>query len=174
MRRAAGPALRLLLLPTLGLVAAVAVLPDRAGEIAHVYLVVAAALVLSALLVRLARSLRAPERSIFEDGLARPVATPGRIQQLDRLEREVTLGRQSALDFRRRLQVTLRTIARGLLAQRGVDLDRDPARAAAVLGPEAWALVAPEPAAFADWLAGGVDAPALDRAISSLERLAWS
>ncbi len=175
MRRAA-PVLRLLAAPTVALATTLAVAPGRAPVALHAYLAVSSALVLGWLVVLLARALRAPQGSPFASAPVRPLpAAPARVRQLERVEREVTLARQSAWDCHRRLRPTLRTVAGGLLAdRRALDLDRDVDRAAAELGPEAWSLLRPDRPPPADRHAAGIGREELDRVLSSLERLAWS
>jgi hypothetical protein len=159
-------------LPTLVFAIAVALAPGRAALITHIYLVVGASAVLGGLAVSLARSLWTVEPSLFELGLTQPVRATGRVKQLERLEREVTLGRHNAWDLHHRLRPTLRETAAGLLAARhGVDLERQPERAASLLGAELWELVAPGLAAPEHRHAPGVDASLLDRTVSALERL---
>ncbi|HZO50671.1 MAG TPA: hypothetical protein VFB26_11035 [Gaiellaceae bacterium] len=175
MRRAA-PALRLLAAPTAGLAAALAIAPGQAPVALHVYLAVSSALVLGWLVVLLARTLRAPQEAPFASALVRSSpAASAPVQQLERVEREVTLARQNAWDCHRRLRATLRAVAGGLLAERRmVDLDRDAERAAAELGPEAWGLLRPDRPPPADRHAAGIGRDELDRVLASLERLAWS
>jgi len=159
-------------LPTLVYAVAVGLTPGRAELITHIYLVVVAGGLLAGLAVSLTRSLRTVGASSFELGLRRRVRAPVRLQQLERLEREVTVGRQNAWDLHNRLRPTLSETAAGLLATRhGVDLERQPERAASLLGPEAWELVAPGRAAPEHRDAPGVDAALLDRVIAGLERL---
>lgn len=159
-------------LPTLAFAAAVGLAPGRATLITHIYLVVVAGGILAGLAVSLSRSLSTPEPSSFELGLRRPVPVVARVKQLERLEREVTLGRHNAWDLHARLRPTLRDTAAGLLAaRRGVDLEREPERAASLLGVEAWELVSPARAAPEHRHAAGVDADVLERTVSALELL---
>jgi len=172
MKRVLVVALQVLGLPTLLLSAAIVLAPGRAALFIHVYLVVVAGVALTSLAVALGRALRATEPSTFESGLTRPLPPTERVKQLERLEREVTLGCQNAWDLHTRLRPTLRETAAGLLAaRRGVDLEREPMRAAAVLGADAWELVRPDHAPPQHRHAPGVDAAVLDAAISALERL---
>jgi hypothetical protein len=165
-------ALEALGLPTIAFVVAVALAPGRAALITHVYLEVVAGGALAALALALARLLRTAEPSLFELGLRQPVRKAERVKQLERLEREVTLGRHNGWDLHNRLRPTLREIAAGLLAaRRGVDLEREPERAAALLGEDAWELVRPDRLAPPHRHAPGVPAAVLDRAVSALERL---
>ena len=172
MKRPLAVTLQVLGPPTLVLAGAIALAPGRAALVIHVYLVVVAGVALTSLAVALGRALRPAGPSAFESGLAPPHLPKERVKQLERLEREVTLGRQNAWDLHTRLGPTLRETAAGLLAGRhGVDLEREPARAASVLGADAWELVRPDHAPPQHRHAPGVDAAVLERAIAALERL---
>jgi hypothetical protein len=172
MRRWLLLALEALAVPTLLLVVGIAVAPGRAPLIVHVYVVVVGGAFLFTLAVRLARSLHARGPSPFELGLV-PLDEPAaRIQQLEQLEREVTLGVQSAWDLHARLAPTLRQTASALLStRRRIDLEREPARAADALGPEVWELVRPDRSPPDDRHQPGVDLARLDRTLDALERL---
>ena len=172
MRRSLIVALRALAPPAAVYITAVALAPRRAALITHITLVVVAGSVLAVLAVALARSLRPAGPSAFELGLRHVPRLPSRARQLERLEREVALGRQNAWDLHIRLRPTLRETAAGRLAdRRGVDLEREPVRAAALLGEDAWVLVRPGHVAPEHRHDPGVTAAALDRAITALERL---
>lgn len=163
--RALGP-------PTLVYALVVALVPGRTALITHVYLVAVAGGVLAGLAVSLVRALKPVRPSSFEAGLEQPLRTTERVKQLARLEREVTLGRSNAWDLHNRLRPTLREIAGSLLAARhGIDVERQPERSASLLGADAWGLVAPGRALPEHRHAAGIDAAALDRAVSALERL---
>ena len=164
--------LKTLGLPTLAFVVAIVLAPGRADLIIHVYLVVVAGGVLTGLVVALARSLDPVEPSLFDLGLRQSNRPVERVKQLEQLEREVTLGRYNAWDLHTRLRPTLRETAGGLLAaRRGVDLEREPERAASLLGADGWELVRPDHTPPQHRHAPGVDAAVLDGAISALERL---
>jgi hypothetical protein len=90
------------------------------------------------------------------------------------VEREVTLATGTAFDVHYRLRPLLQPIATDLLLRRGVALDGDPARAAALVGPDAWELVRPDRPAPADRAARGIPLESAARAVDGLERLAWS
>ena len=172
MKRALVLVLRALGLPTLVFVGAIVLAPGRAGLITHVYLVVVAGGVLTGLVVALARSLHTTEPLLFELGLRQPSRPVERVKQLEQLEREVTLGRYNAWDLHTRLRPTVRETAAGLLAaRRGVDLEREPERAAALRGADGWELVRPDHTPAQHRHAPGVDAAVLDGAISALEHL---
>jgi hypothetical protein len=172
VKRLLAVSLQALGLPTLVLVGAIVLAPGHAALITHVYLVVVVGVALAGLALALGRSLQATEPSSFESGLAKQPAQIERVKQLERLEREVALGRQNAWDLHMRLRPTLRETAAGLLAARcGVDLEREPMRAADALGTDAWELLRPDHAPPQHRHAPGVDAAALDSTISALERL---
>jgi len=171
MRRV-GSVLGLLAPPTVVYIVALVLAPGRSSLITHIYLVAVAAGTLAALAVGLAQSLRPIGPSVFERGLHRAVRPAERVRQLERLEREVTLGRQNAWDLHSRLCPTLRETASGLLAtRRGVALERQPERAARVVGADAWELVRPDRTPPEHRHAPGVSAAALDRALTALETL---
>ncbi len=171
MRRL-GAILGLLAAPTGVYVVAGVLAPGRWSLITHIYLVVVACGTLATLAVRLARALRPAGPSVFERGLHHAPRGAEGVRQLERLEREVTLGRQNAWDFHNRLYPTLRETATGLLrTRRGVDPARQPERAAHLLGADAWELVRPDRAAPEHRHAPGVSATALDRTLTALEAL---
>ena len=71
-----------------------------------------------------------------------------------------------------RLQPRLRELARHRLAvRRGIDLHADPAAAAAVLGPDAWALLAPPAGRVPEPEDPGVPLDAIAAAVDALEAL---
>ena len=105
-------------------------------------------------------------------GLRRRSHPVARVKQLERLEREVTLGRQNTWDLHNRLCPTLRETAAGRLQARcGVDLERQPGRTAALVGPDAWELIRHDRAAPERRHDPGVSAGSLDRALAALEQL---
>jgi hypothetical protein len=162
----------LLALEATALVVVVLVAPGRAALAAHVFVLVVAGEALLALSLDLSRSLRPSEPSTFEHGLRRRPQRAERVGQLVRIENEVALGLQTAWDLHVRLVPLLREAAAGLLAaRRGVDLAREPERAAPLLGADAWELVRPDRPSPEHRHGPGIDAPALDRALSALERL---
>ncbi len=167
-----GTILGLLAAPTVAYVVAVVLAPGRSSLLTHIYLVLVAGGVLATLAIRLARSLRPAQPSAFERGLHRASLPAERVRQPERPEREVTLARQNAWDFHNRLYPTLRETADGLLrTRRGVDLERQPERAAQLIGADAWELVRPDRATPEHRHAPGVPAAALERALTALEAL---
>ena len=149
------------------------VLPGRAAIVGHVWLVVVLALALGVALQRLRREL--PRRpSAFDAAFAPTRPVRARPASLARVEREVTLATGTAFDVHFRLRPLVQTLASGILLRRGVDLERSPARAEELLGPETWELVRPDREAPDDRTAPGVPIETIERTTDDLERLAWS
>jgi hypothetical protein len=83
-------------------------------------------------------------RSPFERESEKP-EQPQPIAELDRIDRLVVLGAANEFDFHYRLRPLLRQIAtERLYGRHGVDLDRDPERARALLGDGLWEAVRPD------------------------------
>jgi hypothetical protein len=144
--------------------------PDSAALVAHVWLVVVLALALGVGLDRLRRAV--PKRpSAFDAAFAPTPRTGARPAGLARVERAVTLATGTAFDVHYRLRPVLVAIASGLLARRGVDPQRSPARAELLLGPAVWELVRPDRPAPSDRAAPGLPVATIERAVDDLERL---
>jgi hypothetical protein len=159
----------LLAAPTVALVAALMLLPGRTALVLRVYLLVAGAVLLGALLAELARTHPAGGPSRFDAALRRPRRRHGRLAALAKLEREVALAGTSAFDVHFRLRPTLRDIAAQLLARRGVDLDRQPEAARRILGDEAWELVREDREPPSERFGPGLEPERLRRVVESLE-----
>jgi hypothetical protein len=161
-----------LALPTIALAIVAAVAPGRLSLALQIYGLVVAGMALLALLLALQRAYPPLDRSLVDEALERPEREEERLTELARLEREVTLGVASTYDLHFRLRPTLRETASSLLlVRRGVDLDREPARARAVLGDETWELVRPDREPPADRLARGLDPEVLVSTVESLEAI---
>jgi hypothetical protein len=157
---------------TLVLIVALAVVPGRAEVVLRVYVLLLAAFVLARLLTRLRSSL--PERgaSPVDAALSRRPRRVERVPELDKIEREVTLGLTTAFDLHFRLRPTLRRIASELLrARRGIDLDANPAAARRALGEETWELVRADREPPLDRFGRGLDLNSLRNVVVSLEAL---
>jgi hypothetical protein len=83
----------------------------------------------------------------------------------------IAAGQRSGRAASLRLLNRLQALTRERLAERGVDLDRSPREAAALLGPTAWALVDPAQIRRTDQEAPGVAIEQLDELVDRLERL---
>ena len=150
---------------------AVLVAPDEAGLVGHVWLAVMLAIALAVALGRLNHAM--PRRpSAFDAAFARKASEPARPASLARVEREVTLSTGTAFDVHYRLRPLLRGLAAGLLLRRGVDLDRSPERARALLAPDVWELVRPDRPPPENRTAPGLSLASIERAADDLERLA--
>jgi hypothetical protein len=169
VRRVAPRAAQALVLPAAALALALALAPGRAGLWAHLFLVALLAVALGAALALL-RAWGPPGPGLVEAALARPERLHERLPELARLEREVALAGGSAFDVHYRLRPVLREVAAGLLAaRRGVLLDRDPARARALLGEEAWELVRADREPPRDRHGPGIPPDRLARVVDALE-----
>lgn len=163
-------ACRLLLAPTIALVAVAAFVPGRITLAVRIYALVACGVLLALAFAALVRAYPASRR------LRRHRAAGNRIVRvptsLSRIEHDVALGVSGAFELHHRLRPRLRELALELLAvRRRIDLDRDPDAAGRALGAETWELVRegrPEPE---DRLERGADPALLGRVVGSLERL---
>ncbi len=171
MRPAPAVAAALAALASAGIL--VLVLPGRAAVVGHGLLVVLLGLAFAIALDRLRRALPV-RRSAFDASFVQGEPSRARPATLERAEREVTLATGTAFDVHFRLRPMLRSIASGLLLRRGIDLERSPGRASALLGPEVWEVVRPDRPAPQDRSAPGLAADRLERAVDDLERLACS
>jgi hypothetical protein len=157
---------------TLVLVVTLAVLPGRAEVIVRVYVLVLSAFVLAHLLARLRTSLPQRTTSPVDAALSRRPRQSLRVPELERIEREVTLGQTTSFDLHFRLRPTLRRIAYELLrARRGIDLDASPEAARRALGDETWELVRADREPPHDRFAKGIDLESLRHVVVSLETL---
>jgi hypothetical protein len=157
---------------TLVLLPVLAVLPGRAEVVVRVYVLLLAAFALAQLLVRLQGSLPERKPSPVDAALRPRQQRPQRVPELEKLEREVTLGLSTSFDLHFRLRPTLRRIASELLrARRGIDLDTQPQAARRALGDETWELVRPDREPPADRFARGIELATLRNVVVSLEAL---
>lgn len=148
----------------------VVVAPGRASLVGHVWLVLVLAIALGGALGTLLRTI--PRRpSAFDAAFAPNPRTGARPASLERAEREIALAVGTAFDVHYRLRPSLRTVASGLLLRRGIDLERSPERARAVVGPDAWELIRPDRPAPADRGDPGLPLDAVERAVADLERI---
>jgi hypothetical protein len=96
-------------------------------------------------LVRGRRDDSPPPKSRFEAALRRPKEVATGQEQLVRLERELALGVASAGHASRRLLPRLRAVAIArLFSGYGIELERRPDAARALLGDDAWELLRPD------------------------------
>ena len=170
MRRDLAGAIRLLVLPTLALVAVALFVPGRLPPAVRAYALVACAVALGVVLLALRRAY--PTAAPLRRG-ARPSSHRRRPPPtLARIEDEAALGVSSAFDLHHRLVPRLRSITAGLLtSRRRVSLDADHEEAGRAVGKETWELVRPDRPRPEDRLARGMRAAELRRAVESLERI---
>jgi hypothetical protein len=157
---------------TLGLLVGLAVMPGRADVLIRVYVLLLAAFVLGQLLARLRSSLPEQGTSPVDAALSRRPPRVERVAELEKIEREVTLGLTTSFDLHFRLRPTLRRIASELLrARRGIDLDANPQAARRALGEETWELVRKDREPPLDRFGRGIELESLRNVVASLEAL---
>ena len=148
---------------------ALAAAPGATSTWVHVYLVVVAAGLLAGSL-RAVGELRATTGpSLFDAARYRARRRPERPEDLELLERLVTIGTANAYDLHYRLRPAVREIAAGLLLRRGIELDAQPALARDALGDAAWDLVRPDREAPGDRQAPGIAPQELNAVLAALE-----
>jgi len=168
-------AARAALLPTIAFGIALVAAPGRRELAVHLFLLAVLAIALLAALVAI--GVAVPSRASAFDRTFRHLAPSGgeAPAALLKVQREVTMARETAFDVHYRLRSLLRPIAGGLLLARfGIDLDRSPERARETVGAEAWELLRPDRSPPADRAAPGITVDQLDRVVSELEELRWS
>jgi hypothetical protein len=109
------------------------------------------------------------QASRFEGALRRPKRPRTEPAQLLRMDRELGLGVSSAWHAENRLLPRLRAVAAARLVSRhGIELDRRPDAARALLGDDIWELLRPNRPVPEDQNGPGV---AHDRVVAVIERL---
>lgn len=141
------------------------------GVIVLVYVLAYGALLLALLLWGLRSGL--PPAVRFERLLLRAGAEEQEVAQLRSIERDLRLSVSSEHDLYVHLRPRVREIAAVRLSKRhGVDLDREPEQAQALMGPgKVWELVRPDREAPADRRARGWPRTELEKLIDELEKL---
>ncbi len=160
---------QLFLLPSLGLLVALLVAPQRATLAIHVWLLVELGLAFLAFM-RLVQGLYPRTSSPFDGSLRRAQVPAERPGSLNRLEREVSMAGSAAFDVHYRLRPVIAELAAELLSsRRGIDLAHDPERAHAALGDDVWELVRPDRPQPAERHGSGIDEARLGRVVTALE-----
>jgi len=156
---------------TVALVILLQLRPLSTSRALAIWIVLVAAIAL-VLLVRHSRSAAGAAGGRFEAALrGRAAAAPQPVELL-RIERELTLGVADATQAHRRLLPLLRAAAAARLASRhGIELDRRPEAARALLGEEAWALLRPDRPAPEDRHGPGVPRERVAALIERVESL---
>ena len=93
------------------------------------------------------------------------------LEQLRQVDRALTAAQASEVGVDRDLRPLFRRIAAVRLARRGVDLDRHPEQARALLGEHLWELVRADRAGGSNRVAGGISTAGLQSLIERLERV---
>lgn len=166
--------LKRLMVPSFAATAALVILlalrPLSTSRALAIWVVMVAALALL-LLVEHSREGRGT-RSRFEAALRRPPAATSQPVELLRVERELELGIAGAGNAHRRLLPLLREAAAARLASRhGVELERRPDAARALLGDEVWELLRPDRPEPADRFGPGVPRERVAAVIERIEAL---
>jgi hypothetical protein len=162
--------LRIPLVLAIGLAAVAVGLPGRTDEAFRVFVLLLAAYGLGQLLAALYRTRPVALWSPVDQALRPAPERPARVEELERLEREVVIAQATSFDLHFRLRPALRRIASELLrSRRGIDLDADPAAARRSLGEETWELVRADRPAPDDRFSPGIELAALHRVVDSLE-----
>jgi hypothetical protein len=165
---------RRLIVPVLAATAALVVLlairPLSTPRALAIWVVLVAAMALL-LLVRHSRGGRGP-RSSFEAALrARPARPPDPVELL-RMERDIELGIAGAGHAQYRLLPILRQAAAARLgSHHGIELERRPEAARALLGEDVWGLLRPDRPIPEDRFAPGVSRERVTAVIERLESL---
>lgn len=168
MRRDLRGAARLLVLPTIVLLAIALFAPGRLELGVRIYALILCAAVIVLLLSALRRAY--PDETALYEPATRPTrsAPP---PSLARIEHEAALGVAGSFDLHYRLVPRLRALAAGLLASRRQISVAAPDTAHAILGDEAWELVRPDRPAPEDRLARGITPPELEHVVDALEAI---
>ena len=160
-----------LLVTTIGLVVTLFQRPGDSALALDVYALFLGTAALAALVRLAGRSAPVLGSSELELALRERPAPEGRIPELERVERAITMAKQTVFDVHYRLRPMLRDIARHRLALRGVDLDAPEGPAEKLLGPDAWALLRPDVPRPDHHFARGIELEDLARTVDALERI---
>jgi hypothetical protein len=172
MKRLLSGAALMTMLATLAYVVARLAAPGRRALWLDVYLLVLGAIAVFAAVLATRQAFPLDNRSLLAAALEREPREPLRPQELERLEREVTLGTSTAFDLHYRLRPILREVAEQRLAdRRGLRLDRGGREVEAALGEELWELVRPDRKPPKERYARGLAPEAVRQAVERLESL---
>lgn len=156
---------------TIALVLARLAQPGRFELELDVYILVVGGLALFQVVMATREAYPRAARSALAEALDREPPGPLRPPELERLERELTLGASTAFDLHYRLRPTLREIASERLASQGLRLERGGAAVEEALGEELWELVREDRAPPVRRFASGISRDGARRAIERLEAL---
>lgn len=133
--------------------------------------VAAAATIAAAAVVSLVTTRDLAARAQLRAGPVRRVTDAAPLEQLRRVGEALAAAQASEFGVDRDLRPLLRPIAAMRLARRGIDLDRHPKEAHAVLGEQLWELVRADRARGSNRVAGGISSARLQSLIDRLERI---
>lgn len=137
-----------------------------------VYALVLGGLALLELVLAIRQAYPRERGSALAAALVRDVPRPERPAELERLEREVTLGTATAFDLHYRLRPKLREVALQRLAdRRGLALDTGGPEVEEALGEELWELVRPDREPPVERYGPGLPPAGVRRAVERLETL---
>jgi hypothetical protein len=156
---------------TIALVLARFAQPGRFALELDVYILVVGGLALFQVVLATREAYPRAARSALAEALDREPPGPLRPPELERLERELTLGASTAFDLHYRLRPTLREIAGERLANRGLRLDGGGTEVEQALGEELWELVRPDREPPAARFARGISPDGARRVVERLEAL---
>ena len=172
MKRLLPGAALMTMLATLAYVVARLAEPGRRALWLDVYLLVLGAIAVFAAVLATRQAFPLDRGSSLAKALEREPREPLRPQELERLEREVTLGTSTSFDLHYRLRPILREIAEQRLAdRRGLRLDRGGREIQAALGEELWELVRPDRKPPEQRYTRGIEPDAVRRVVERLEAL---
>lgn len=156
---------------TIALLVSFWISPGRRQLEVDVFVLVVGGLSMLVMTSWLKRVAPADERSELEAALVpHPPPTPT-VQELDRLERELSMGAARAFDLHSRVRPVLQEVASARLARRGLELDPRAAPVRNLLGDELAELLDPDRQLPDDRQASGPGLAGLRAAIERLERL---
>jgi hypothetical protein len=158
-------------LATIALLVARFAQPGRFALELDVYILVVGGLALLEVVMATRQAYPRAANSALAEALERQPPGPLRPPELERLERELTLGSSTAFDLHYRLRPALREIADERLAARGLRLDGGGAAVEEALGEELWELVRPDREPPVKRFAPGISPPAAARVVQRLEAL---
>jgi hypothetical protein len=159
-------------LATMAYVAARIVEPGRRTLWLDIYLLVVGAIGVFTAVLATRRAFPLDRGSALVAALEREPREPLRPHELERLEREVTLGTSTAFDLHFRLRPILREVAEQRLGdRRGLRLDRGGREVEVALGEELWELVRPDREPPAQRWTSGLEPAAVQRVVERLEAL---
>lgn len=158
-------------LASIGLVLARFAQPGRFAVELDVYILVIGGLALFQVVLATREAYPRAARSALAEALDRKPPGPLRPPELERLERELTLGASTAFDLHYRLRPTLREIAGERLASQGLRLDHGGVAVEEALGEELWEIVRPDREPPLRRFASGISPDGARRVIERLEAL---